>query len=339
MTAEEKKEHTHYESECESDLEKDDILVLSARYNRFVKKSLGGGGPKSVKAKNTRRNNENRIKSHWTRIYDEIQEHFSSHVNINQISHLLPPNIYAMKQSAKQSWLLYKKRECERRKRLRLKIETERAKEEKGEEPGNILLSMVDSCECCRKLYVSVNLFWGSTLCDICYFNPEVIQGIVSAKSKAFSSPMSNVLKKVCFVNSEEKEKAKKKSEMVKKYFTVSETASSTHHTSKKKEESLSHSSTPEIIEESEIDDDAINDLLTAVEELERQHNEEKQDTRPISTYTSSSSSNNNASSIIIDIPEFTAENLFEEEPATYRHGARDDLEEDFYHSDEYPTS
>lgn len=333
---EEKKEHQHYESECESDLEKDDILVLSARYNRFVKKSLGGG-PKTMKARNARRNNENRIKSQWTRIYDEIQEHFSSHVNINQISHLLPPNIYAMKQTAKQSWLLYKKRECERRKRLRLKIEAEREKEEKGEEPGNILLSMVDSCECCRKLYVSVNLFWGSTLCDICYFNPEVIQGIVSTKSKTFASPVGNVLKKICFISSEDKIEStsgssKRKKEMIKKYFTVKPEEKTTTTTPPTNKKELAQSSTPEIIEESEIDDDALNDLLLAVEELERKHNEEKKnDFRPVSTYTTPPLPSNTI---------FPSESLLfpeeEEEKEEIRIGIE---EEDFYYSDEYPMS
>jgi hypothetical protein len=78
--------------------------------------------------------------------------------------------------------MLYKKRECERRKRLRIKLEKEREIERQGG-PANILLSMVDACEVCRKLYVTVNLFWGVTLCDSCYFNKDVIDDIMKKKN------------------------------------------------------------------------------------------------------------------------------------------------------------
>ena len=166
----------NYETECESELDKDDADVIANRYSKFIN------------ALETIKNKENgikktRLKAQWTKMHDAVQEHFTSHVMINGTSHLLPPNIYALKQSSKQSWMLYKKRECERRKRLRLKIEKEKKIEESGG-PANLLLSMVDACEVCRKFYITVNLFWGVTLCDVCYFNVDVISEIMKSKKK-----------------------------------------------------------------------------------------------------------------------------------------------------------
>lgn len=136
-----------------------------------------------------------RITSHsrtqWTRIHDGVQEHFSSHVLINGSAYKLPSHIYAMKQISKQSWMLYKKRECERRKRLRVKLEKERAIEAKGG-PANILLSMVDACEICKKLFVTVNLFWGLTLCDTCYFNEDVIKDIMKQRNDYINNDHNN---------------------------------------------------------------------------------------------------------------------------------------------------
>lgn len=173
----------NYESECESDLEKDDAAVLSKRYAVFIN-AIDSYKKKEDKHKKTR------LRAQWTKMHDAVQEHFTSHVMINGTTHLLPPNIYALKQTSKQSWMLYKKRECERRKRLRQKIEKEKKVEESGG-PANLLLSMVDSCEVCKKFYITVNLFWGVTLCDVCYFNEEVIHEIMSAKKKQMSSSAS----------------------------------------------------------------------------------------------------------------------------------------------------
>jgi len=176
----------NYESGCESELEKDDVEVLAKRYNKFIDvmdnlKNKDNGIKK------------NRLKAQWTTMHDAVQEHFTSHVMLNGAVHLLPPNIYALKQSSKQSWMLYKKRECERRKRLRQKIEKERKVEESGG-PANLLLSMVDACEVCRKLYITVNLFWGVTLCDVCYFNEDVINEIMKTKKKTLI-PSSSAIK------------------------------------------------------------------------------------------------------------------------------------------------
>jgi hypothetical protein len=178
-----------YESGCESDLEKDDVDVLAKRYNKFIDaidyiKSKENG----IKKK--------RLRAQWTTMHDAVQEHFTSHVMLNGSVHLLPPNIYALKQSSKQSWMLYKKRECERRKRLRQKIEKEKKVEESGG-PANLLLSMVDACEVCRKLYITVNLFWGVTLCDVCYFNEDVINEIMKTKKNTLISSSSSSAIKV----------------------------------------------------------------------------------------------------------------------------------------------
>lgn len=177
-------EFEHYENVCLRELDQDDGTVLETRYRQYeeelrkIKSRAASGRISRIIPSNSRR-----MKTQWTRIHDEVQEHFSSHVLINNSMHQLPPSIYALKHTAKQSWMLYKKRECERRKRLRQKLEKERMIEKQGG-PANILLSMVDSCEICKKLYISVNLFWGITLCDICYFNPEVIQDIMSQRVK-----------------------------------------------------------------------------------------------------------------------------------------------------------
>lgn len=122
-----------------------------------------------------------RPQTQWTRIQDAVQEHFSSHITIGNSTHKLPKTICALKYLAKHSWVLYKKRECERRKRIRMKLEKEKAKEKEGK-PANILLSMVDMCEICKRLYVTVNLFWGVTLCDACYFNPHTINEIMKTR-------------------------------------------------------------------------------------------------------------------------------------------------------------
>lgn len=171
-------DHKNYESECDSDLDKDDNIVLTRRYSKFIQKLADSKKKVGGKVK---------LKAQWTKMHDAVQEHFSSHVLINNTSHLLPSNVYALKQASKQSWMLYKKRECERRKRLRIKIEKEKEVECSGG-PANLLLSLVDACEACKKMYITVNLFWGVTLCDVCYFNTEVIMDIMKAKTNMLFS-------------------------------------------------------------------------------------------------------------------------------------------------------
>lgn len=172
-----------FEEEVHDNLHLDDDVILAKRiYSHYD----------YIRQNHTK---SARITSHsrtqWTRIHDGVQEHFSSHVLINGSSYKLPSNIYALKQIAKQSWMLYKKRECERRKRLRVKIEKEREIEAKGG-AANILLSMVDACENCKKLFVTVNLFWGTTLCDLCYFNEEVIKEIMKQRKLFVNNDQHN---------------------------------------------------------------------------------------------------------------------------------------------------
>lgn len=199
-----------FEKELEGDLALDDVQVLEHRYN--LRKELSriaqsihtsnlsssssveesGSCSSSIPvepalASSTLRK---KSKSHWTRYQDAVQEHFSSHVTLDGVSYRVPNNICALKTLAKQSWILYKKRECERRKRIRIRIEHEKEKERKGE-PANVLLSIVDACEYCRKLYVTVNLFWGTTLCDLCYFNPDIIHELMTQKMTAAKNKLT----------------------------------------------------------------------------------------------------------------------------------------------------
>lgn len=194
-----------FEEETEANLLLDDVEVLAQRVKSHHD---------YVKLFNGRRQNYGHSRTQWTRIHDGVQEHFSSHVLINGSSHQLPSSIYALKQISKQSWMLYKKRECERRKRLRVKLEKEREIEAQGG-PANILLSMVDACEICKKLYVTVNLFWGITICDVCYFNEEVIKEIMKKRKEFVSDPQNNPFKLV------EKVLAKPSSNNI--YFQLSE--------------------------------------------------------------------------------------------------------------------
>jgi len=170
-----------FEDELASDLEKDDAEILEKRYkdkkerkeSSQTTEKIPGEKSKSIKSQ-----------TQWTRSLDVVQEHFSSHVILDGVSQKIPPQIYALKHTAKRDWILYKKRECERRKRIREKIKREKTNEQYGK-PANILLAMVDSCESCRRLYVTVNLFWGITLCDSCYFNPEIINGYMTSRLEA----------------------------------------------------------------------------------------------------------------------------------------------------------
>lgn len=187
--------HKYFEDELASDLEKDDSAILSRRFNVY-------SNIRKLQRKIDRRTYSRVIKSQtqWTRCLDAVQEHFSSHVTLDGSSYRLPHKLYALKLAAKHSWVLYKKRECERRKRLRQKLEREKAKDERGD-PANTLLAMVDQCEICKHFFVTVNLFWGTTMCDACYFDPEVIKHVMSAKSsmaeKSLEITPNNVVEKV----------------------------------------------------------------------------------------------------------------------------------------------
>lgn len=169
------------EEEMEMTLLQDDVDILQQRYIRYSHSNL-----------------KQKLQSQWTRNTDAVQEHFSSHIileNPNGGENLipLPKEIYAMKRQAKESWVLYKKRECERRKRIRRKIAEEKEKED-DKKPSNLLLALVDRCEFCKRFYITVNLFWGITLCDVCYFNEAIIHEIMKKqKEKRYESYSPNI--------------------------------------------------------------------------------------------------------------------------------------------------
>lgn len=145
----------HFEKELESELLLDDDVILKNRYEKRQAAAASALPPcHSSKVRSIK------SQTQWTRSLDAVQEHFSSHVTLDGVCHKLPPSIYALKVAAKHAWFLYKKRECERRKRIRKKLEREKEKEKEGK-PSNILMAMVDMCEKCKRLYVTVNLFWG----------------------------------------------------------------------------------------------------------------------------------------------------------------------------------
>lgn len=168
------KKTVRFEEEMEEGMGQDDDVILSKRYEGFVMEDLQSSGDTHQQQlpPNTR------LQSQWTRIADAVQEHFCSHVIIEGEAFKLPKEIYAMKVQAKNTWVLYKKRECERRKRIRRKLQKEKEKE-CSNQPSNLLLALVDRCEACKRFYVTVNLFWGVTLCDSCYFNEGTIYEIM----------------------------------------------------------------------------------------------------------------------------------------------------------------
>lgn len=202
----------YFEDEVADGLTKDDATVLEERYRYRVSSlkdtnslsskpsNLPPSSSKAVRERQQRLTKSTKSQTQWTRALDAVQEHFSSHVSLDGSTHKLPPNIYALKTIAKHNWVLYKKRECERRKRIRRKLEKEKDNERNGK-PANVLMAMVDSCEACKRLYVTVNLFWGVTLCDSCYFNPGVINDIMKTRNEMADQKMNytpeNIVKEV----------------------------------------------------------------------------------------------------------------------------------------------
>lgn len=185
------KDKETYEEEIDMYLNEDDSTILSNRYNSFVYNTTSPSSSTKTSQKASSFLNgylstadqhnlpqTSKIQSQWTRIGDAVQEHFISHATIDGEIFKLPKEICALKLRSKESWVLYKKRECERRKRIRRKIQKEKEKQSKNI-ASDILLALVDRCEVCKRYYVTVNLFWGVTLCDICYFSDTVITTIM----------------------------------------------------------------------------------------------------------------------------------------------------------------
>jgi len=76
-----------------------------------------------------------------------------------------------MREEARNVYCKYKKREAERRRRYKVK--------EAGGEFVSQILYEVHECERCMLLKENVNLFWGVTLCDKCYYTPKVLYDII----------------------------------------------------------------------------------------------------------------------------------------------------------------
>lgn len=198
----------NFEDELERNLLRDDVDIIHDRIVQVIDSSTSQSPPPSpqivlppeimnggyLRPPVLRQTKKCALtQTQWTRINDHVQEHFSSHVNIGGTFQKIPIGIHALKISAKQGWVLYKKRECERRKRARVKIEQLRVErsvgshqkmdeKERETEFAKLMMMIVEMCENCRKMYVTVNLFWGVTLCDLCYYCPIVINGIMERK-------------------------------------------------------------------------------------------------------------------------------------------------------------
>ncbi len=76
------------------------------------------------------------------------------------------------KERAQEIFALFKKKECERKRRYRRKGKTTR------EEPKFLL----NRCGICTKLRPSLNIFWGELLCERCYFTPSRIRFVMERK-------------------------------------------------------------------------------------------------------------------------------------------------------------
>ena len=223
------------EDQEQVEFEKDDDVGLKTRYQKYL--------------------NGQKLSNGWLN-YDFVFKHRCSHIFISQKDFLhgvgesfkdgnagegsvvedntdkedggfvmkvpIPGNIVCMKMKCKNMWNLYKKRECERRRRFRKKITKylqdiivkENVEKNFGQDEEqktvahtkirnivndlkveNLLKNpkfvdksinllqysedfmkiVADRCENCNNLFLSMNLFWGKTLCDGCYFNPHVI--------------------------------------------------------------------------------------------------------------------------------------------------------------------
>jgi hypothetical protein len=78
--------------------------------------------------------------------------------------------IHHYKEKSRQLFGLYKKKECERKRRYRKKKKT----------PITEPKFALNRCSLCEKLRPAVNIFWGNVLCDRCYFTPSRIHFIMT---------------------------------------------------------------------------------------------------------------------------------------------------------------
>jgi hypothetical protein len=82
--------------------------------------------------------------------------------------------VYYCIRRARETFFAYKKREHERRTRYMRNLPNMK------EKAGDCL--EMNRCEMCAEQSRLMNLFWGYTLCNMCYFNPATIQFIMSVK-------------------------------------------------------------------------------------------------------------------------------------------------------------
>jgi len=76
------------------------------------------------------------------------------------------------KDRAKEIFALFKKKECERKRRY-LK---------RGKTPKSELKFLLNRCGICNLLRPALNIFWGELLCERCYFTPSRIRFVMERK-------------------------------------------------------------------------------------------------------------------------------------------------------------
>jgi len=76
------------------------------------------------------------------------------------------------KDRAKEIFALFKKKECERKRRYH----------KRGKTPKSELKFLLNRCGICNLLRPALNIFWGELLCERCYFTPSRIRFVMERK-------------------------------------------------------------------------------------------------------------------------------------------------------------
>lgn len=148
-------------------------------------------------------NTDTHFHSHveYTRKEDGTEMQVENHPLIQALK--LPSKVILLRERCKRRFKWYKKRECERRRRYRLvrkSYEEKRKaflskKDEVTVEDLDVMktyaLAILERCEFCGGFFLFVNLFWGATLCDRCYFNPANICSIMQKDEGKLNSFVS----------------------------------------------------------------------------------------------------------------------------------------------------
>lgn len=193
--------NTNQNEEEEALLNQSDHFILVKKIEDFQKAYFSSSG----KTQWFRLSSEARCS--WVNM-DPTTAHFHSHVEYNrkedgsefsQTEHQhpliqalrLPSRVILLREGAKQRFKWYKKRECERRRRYRMAREVYDIQRKRFQEKKHSItledldmmkqytMSILERCEFCGGFFLSINLFWGTTICDSCYFNPANIQSIM----------------------------------------------------------------------------------------------------------------------------------------------------------------